>query len=410
MADENGMDDVMQELQENLPAVSAWTYIAIWAIAEMIRRSQQNPSKPHFADITFPHTSVPLFTAEQAKKLEEVWPLSKQSGGGGIQQLSQGLTEVLNNPDTYSIDNKVSCLTNTINSLDEQITEFSKQNGLVALESVAPDPKFILPLGPIPIPIMMPARMVLPVFNAILEILRVSTTIFPTFEILGKPMTLIMVFLDLARGNLYHAIFSFLGMWGKNSMLIGIGLKVIRDAYMLVAPDLRSQLNETIYKSGKSMAVGWIIWLFGIVAPDIVRRPLASLLDKVRMLVDQFNNQMVAAEVQATAALKGFGSVSLPKIPSSQVPTVADLYILQQYVHNPHVYCHPEVAPLLAELRAIPPLALFFDLLSIPAVGSTAYMQACSTLPPLAASLKPTITPTPLAEPIMPTVPIPTIP
>ncbi len=389
----NETDQIMQELQENLPAVSAWTYIAIWAIAEMIRKSQQNPSHPHFHEITFPHTSVPLFTAEQARKLEEIWPLKQGHTGGGLTELGQTVAGVLNNPDIYSIDNKVGCLTDTLKTWDEQLTEFSKQNGLVALESVAPDPKFILPLGPIPIPIMIPARLVLPVFNAILEILRVSSTLFAPIDILGKPITILMVFLDLARGNLYHAIFSFLGMWGKNSMFLGIGLKVIRDAYMLVAPDLRSQLNDTLYKSGKSMAAGWIIWLFGVVAPDIVRKPLASLLDKVRLIVDQFNNQMVAAEVQATAALKGFGSVSLPKIPSSQVPTIADLYIIQQYVHNPHVYCHPEVAPLLAELRGIPPLALFFDLLSIPAVGSTAYMEACAKLPPLAEMLRPTITP-----------------
>ncbi len=386
-------DPILQEIQENLPAVSAWTYIAIWAVAEMIRRSQQNPSHPRFVEITFPHTSVPLFTAEQAAKLEEVWPrdsLAAQAGGG-MKEVGAALSGVLANPETYSIDNKVSCLASSINSLDEQITEFSKQYGLVALESVAPDPKFLLPLGPVPIPVVIPARLVLPVFNAILEILRVSTTMFPTFEILGKPITLMMVFLDLARGNLYHAIFSFLGMWGKHSMFVGIGLKVIRDAYMLVAPDLRTQLNDTLYKSGKSMAVGWIIWLFSVVAPEIVRRPLVSLLDKVKLLADQFNNQMVAAEVQATAALKGFGSVSLPKIPSSQIPTIADLYILQQYLHNPHVYCNAEVAPLLAELRAIPPLALFFDLLSIPAVGSTAYMEACAKLPPLAKTLQPTV-------------------
>lgn len=390
----NEIDAIMQELQENLPSVSAWTYIAIWAVAEMIRRSQQNPSYPHFHEITFPHTKVPLFTANQAQKLEEIWPLKGQGQtGGGLEQAGQAISEVLMNPETYSLDNKVGCLTDTLKTWDEQLTEFSKQNGLVALESVAPDPKFILPLGPVPVPVMIPARMVLPVFNAILEILRVSSTMFAPIDILGKPITILMVFLDLARGNLYHAIFSFLGMWGKNSMFLGIGLKVIRDAYMLVAPDLRSQLNETLYKSGKSMAAGWIIWLFGVVAPDIVRKPLASLLDKVRMITEQFNTQMVAAEVQATAALKGFGSVSLPKIPSIQIPTVADLYILQQYVHNPHVYCHPEVAPLLAELRGIPPLALFFDLLSIPAVGSTAYTEACAKLPPLAETLRPTIMP-----------------
>jgi hypothetical protein len=349
------MDDTFQELQENLPAVSAWTYVAIWAVADMIRRSHQNPSHPRFADITFPHTSVPLFTREQAQSLEEVWPKQVQTGGA-LKEVGELMAGVLNNPDTYSLDNKVNCISSSLQSMDEQLTEFSKQYGLVALESVAPDPKFLLPLGPVPIPIVVPARIILPVFNAILEILRVSSTVFAPIDILGKPITLIMVFLDLARGNLYHAIFSFLGMWGKNAMVVGIGLKVIRDAYMLVSPDLRTQLNETLYKSGKSMAAGWIIWLFSVVAPDIVRKPLSSLLDQMRTLVP-----------------------NLPKS-SPQIPSISDLYTIQQHLHNPRIYCNAEIAKLLTELHEIPPLALFFDLLSIPAVGTTAYMEACSTL------------------------------
>jgi hypothetical protein len=314
--------------------------------------------------------------------------------GAGPKALGAAMGAVTSNPELFSIDDKFAKLTGSFDGWDEALTDASKQYGLRALESVAPDPKFVIPIGPFPLPVMIPARLVLPTLNAILEMVRVASTLFPVVDILGTPTTLLMAFLDLARGNLYHALFSLLGLFGRYPMYTGIGLKILRDAYMLVAPDIRTELRDAVYKSGKSMTLGWMIWLFSVVAPDIVRRPIVELLDKVRVLADTYNAAAVKAEVQATAALKGFGSVEIPKLPSSHIPTITDLYILQEYVHNPNVYCHPEVAPLLEELRGIPPMALFLDLANIPKKGSREYEEACSKVAsvPLAQQLAPRIT------------------
>jgi hypothetical protein len=421
------VDDIVREIQERLPAASTWTYIAIWGLADMMRRMELSPKAPRFEDVHFPHTKIPLFTKEQAKKLEEAWPqhlrvnegsgfvggLAKQQGqqgpqgqqgqqgpqgqqgqqGGrlgfppslkdiaaGPKAIGKAISVVTQNPELLSIDDKFSKITGSLDGWDDAITDAAKQYGLPALEAAAPDPKFILPLGPIPVPVMIPVRIVLPTLNAILELVRVASTLLSPIEILGKPTTLLMVFLDLARGNLYHALFTMLGMWGKYPMYGGIVLKILRDAYMLIAPDIRTDLRSAIYRSGKSMFTGWVIWLFGIVAPEMVRRPIVALLDKVREIIETYNDQATKAEVKATAALKGFGSVEIPKMPSSHIPTIGDLYILQEYVHNPNVYCHPEVAPLLAELRGIPPMALFLDLFNLPAAGTREHEAACAAI------------------------------
>ncbi len=408
MSSDAQLESIVREIQERLPAASTWAYIAIWGIADMLHRKEKNPTQPSFQDIRFPHTDVPLFTKEQAKKLEEVWPawLSEkemqqktQTGGGAshsggalsfpptLQQLSAGpkvigqaLGAATNNPELLSIDDKFNKITGALDGWDEAVTDVAKQYALPAVEAIMPDPKFIIPLGPIPIPVMLPVRTILPTLNAILELVRVASTLLPPIEILGKPITLLMVFLDLARGNLYHALFTLLGILGKYPMYGGILLKIVRDAYMLIAPDIRSDLRSAIYRSGKSMSLGWIIWLFGILAPEIVRKPLVALLDKVRAIINQYNAAAIKAEVKATAALQGFGSVSVPRVPSTHIPTIGDLYILQAYVHNPNIYCHPEVAPLLAEVRAIPPLALFLDLFNIPAAGTREHEAACAKI------------------------------
>jgi hypothetical protein len=423
-------EDILLELKERMPALSAWSYIAIWAIAEMMQRKKADPANPHFEEIRFPHTNIPLFNPEEAKSLEAAWvsldpcveptmapqqqQQQQQTGGGlsfppSLKDLSAGPKMIgnvaeatLNNPALFSIDKHFEGITSALDGIDEALTDFSKQYGVVALESVAPDPKFILPLGPIPIPVIIPARIILPVFNAILEVSRIASSLFPAMEFLGKPLSFLMVLLDLARGNLYHAIFSFFGLLGKYPMYAGIGLKILRDAYVMISPDIRDELRSVLYKSSKSMTVGFVIWLFTVVSPEIVRRPLVSLLDRVREMVDKFNDGMIKAEVKATAALKGFGSVEMPKIPSSRIPSIGDLYILQEYVHNPNIYCQPDVIALIKDMRAIPPLVLFFDLMDVPEPGSAKFAEACKAVEgkSLADQFQPKIT---MGAPVLPT-------
>jgi hypothetical protein len=221
-----------------------------------------------------------------------------------------------------------------------------------------------------------------------------------------------MVVLDLARGNLYHAIFSFLGMFGKYPMYAGILLKIVRDAYMLIAPDIRYEIRDVLFKSSKSFVTGFMIWFFAVISPDIIRKPVVMLLDKVRMVAENWNDTMSKAEVKATAALKGVGYVELPKLPADKIPSIGDLYILQEYVHHPRFYCHPDVSPLLQQMRSIPPLALFFDLLNIPAPTSLEYQKKCAEVEavPLEQAMGPRIVYTSPTGQVLPDTPLPSGP
>ncbi len=408
------MDDIqaiLTEIQERLPAFSAWSYIAIWAFSEMVQRTRDNLENPRFVDIMFPHTTIPLFTEKQASELESVWkthvqPTLIHSGGefdmddlshvGGAVPFPPTLTDVKKastaagkaigtavaavDGEAFSIDKQYEYVTKTLDSLDAQLTSLSKQYGVVALESVAPDPRFVIPLGPVPIPISIPVRIILPTLNIVLESLRVLSTMTPVMNMFGKPLTYLMMILDLARGNLYHAMFTFLGIYGKYPMYGGIVMKVLRDAYLLVSPDIRGELRDAIYKTGKSFTVGFMIWTFTVISPEFVRRPIVKLLDKIRSMAETFNDTMMQAELKATAALKGFGSVELPKLPSEKIPSIGDLYILQEYLHNPRFYCQPDVVDLVTEMRAIPPMALFFDLLNVPRKGSAEFERECARI------------------------------
>lgn len=446
-------ETVLQQVQDKLPAITAWSYIGIWAFSEMILRMRQNPESPRFAEIRFPHTSVPLFSEEEAAKLEEelrkahtgLNAVMKQQGGSQEEDIDSlpsvipqrggkvpfpptfkdfskashfagdaiGMVVAGADPELFSLNRHYETITKTLDSLDAQVTDLSKQYGVTAIESVAPDPKFTIPLGPIPIPIIIPVRTIMPAVTIFLELLRVISSIYPITSFIVKPVSFLMVLLDLAKGNLYHAMFSFIGIFGKYPLYAGILLKFLRDIYLFISPDIRTDIRDVIFKSGKSFIVGAVVWFFTVVSPEIVRKPIVMLLDKVRTVAENFNDTMTKAEVKATAAMKGFGSVELPKLPSDKIPSIGDLYILQEYIHNPRLYCHPDVSPIIQEMRAIPPLALFFDLLNIPTTTSMEYAQKCAEVEsvPLVDSFAPKIT---LMDPTtgqpLPNLPIPAKP
>jgi hypothetical protein len=441
--------EIIQELKERMPALASWSYIALWTFAEMFQKMKQSPDSPHFEEIRFPHTQVPIFTKDQASNLENQFrtyiPIQSQGqkggkqgkrnsqtpsifqvldrrqtggsqNGGGLGNIKKTLQKVGSavgtvvgdmNPDVFSLDKQFQTFTNTLDAVDAEVTDFSKQYGLMALESVAPDPKFVIPIGPVPIPVIIPVKLVLPAINAILELLRI---LGPKIPIIGSslqgPLSILLALLDLARGNFYHSIFSFIGIFGKSPMYAGIILKIARDAFVLISPNIRTELRTALFKSSKSFVIGFFFWLFTTVSPEIIRIPIVKLLDTVRAVVESFNAKMETLSQKATLALKGVGRVEFPQLPSEKIPSFSDLYIIQEYIQMPQVYCHPEVDALIQQMRSIPPLALFFDLLNIPLKTSEEWQRVCAKIEstPLADFLKPKVEitgfPTPTAPPV----------
>jgi hypothetical protein len=189
-----------------------------------------------------------------------------------------------------------------------------------------------------------------------------------------------MVLLDIARGNLYHAIFTSFGLLGTMPMFLGIGLKIIRDAVMLVSPDIRKDLRDLLFKSSKSFVLGFMIWLFTTLSPDFVKAPISKLFDAVSLQLETINAQMDAAEMQANMGpVSAVATIKLPRIPSDKIPDINNLYALREAVREPAIFCDPKISQLMTELRDVPPYALFFDLALIPKAGSPDYVKSCAS-------------------------------
>ena len=410
------LEEKIKELQGNMDELPMHVYIFLWAVSDMSERMSKDPKNPNFKEITYPFSPVPLFDEKEAKSLEDLWfkniagkdifsdEVKTQKGGtrklpsvadlkSKATQFGKSLKVTVDalDPKLISPDYLYGYSTNLFDSMDSALTQASGDFGIVALESTMPDP----PMGAIPtvppIPLTAPARSVFPIINAILEVLRIMAGVgqlidpLSIFDPLGLGktsriiLTLVMVLLDLARGNLYHAIFTSFGFIGATPMFIGIGLKIMRDAIMLVSPDLRKELRDLLFKSSKSFVVGFHIWLFTTMSPAFVKAPISALFNSVALQIETLNAQIDAAEMQANMGpLSTIATIKLPKIPSDKIPDINNLYALREAVREPAIYCDPKISQLMMELRGVPPYALFFDMANIPQMASPDYVKSCS--------------------------------
>jgi len=433
---------MLKELETRMDELPMHIYILIWCVSEMNERFDKNSEDPEFYKINYPYTSVPLFNIEESKNLEDLWrknihdnkdlfseqPKPKKQTGGRLPKMSMSdaknkmaqFGQAMNfavqglDPKKITPDYLYEYTTELFDTIDSRLTEASGNFGIVALESTMPDPKFIIPVIP-PLPVVIPGRTIVPVLNAILEALRITISIVFVVDPLGigkisqSLLTLIMVLLDLGRGNLYHAIFTSFGFIGTTPMYVGIVLKILRDGIMLIAPDLRTEMRDLMFKSSKSFVLGYAIWLFTTLSPDFVKKPIQVLFDSVAMQLEVINEQLSAAEVTANMGPMGaLATIHMPRIPMNVIPDVNNLYALREAIRVPAIYCDPKISDMMDELRGVPPYALFFDLALIPKKTSPEYAEQCAPFKGgtmsdnLTASLAPQIVPLGSDQPINP--------
>ena len=339
--------------------------------------------------ITTPNGQA-AFTADEATKanslIESVTPIINevfgertQKGGGGTnpEELADQLLKLAGSavdPEQISVDNLYFKMTDYFDKLDDQNRSIARQIGPVAFTSeLKVDPFIPNPLQLIGIPppkFQIPARSILPITNAILELFRLMVTLSPIqFPFIRNMLTITIAIFDVLRGEWKYGLFSLLGLFGNKPLLFGVFLKIVRDAWLLIEPGLAKQLRTNIFKASKSMFVGFWLWAFATFAPDYIRTPLEAGIGPFRQLVDQLNEQVAGFQEQANAASAPLGiKVTFPTVPTDIVPSFADIQNLQTIVQQPEVYCSAPVRALLEPVKALPPLRFVLEMLNIPMV------------------------------------------
>ena len=284
------------------------------------------------------------------------------------------------NPEDVSIDKIYYGLISKLDSYDTQWRDIVNNLGVIKTFNET-DQMGVIPFTP-PIPYVIPAKFKFPLINTVLELLRMMVSNqaldMPGFRIL---LSFGIAILDLVRGEWKHAVLSLLGTYSTSTMYIGIVGKVVRDAWLLIAPDLRTDFSDALFKSTKSFIAGFILWAFGTFAPGSMQKVIQTALDSAAEKIENFNEQISELESKAGDVAKRAGlTVSFKRVPGTLVPSLDDIQRLQTIARVPAIFCSDEFQKIIQPLLLVPPLRLALEMFNIPTIPEVKD-KMCSGVP-----------------------------
>ena len=398
----NGLDNILNQVAEKAKdeGAGANLYTFMHVFFAILLAIKDNAAPGWAKELTLPDGQTHAFNdtdaSEVERLVEEARPHIQELLGGGHTQAGGGLldqakgklgdsaglaTDIVKyagefiDPDKMSVDAIFTNLTGYMDKLDLQNRQIARMIGPVAFTSeLKTDPFFPNPLfaafGIPPPKFQIPARSILPMINAVIEIIRILIAMSPIqFPMIRSFMSLSLALLDVLSGEWKHGVFSLLGIFGNKPMFIGIFLKILREAWMLIEPQLAKRLRTDVFMAGKSMMVGFILRMFATFAPDFIRGPIEAGVGRFRSLIDRVNETIGTFQEQANAAAGPLGvEVQFPTIPTDLVPSFADIQNLQTIMNQPEIYCNADIRAILEPMRYVPPLRFILEMLNIPFV------------------------------------------
>ena len=318
-------------------------------------------------------TGNALWAEEGAETVEAALPAAVLAGGGpqipGIRLGANSSLITKPIPEDISLDKAYYAARDYLASIDEKNREIAQTIGPVAfINGMEQDPR----LGPfppyLPAPIIFPSRLILPMLNTILETCRILVSVFPfRSDILRQILSLVLAIFDISRGNWRDGVLSLFGLFSTNMMLLGMVGKTARWVYNFISPDLQDQLEDDLYKSTKSMFVGFWLWLLSIAAPDFVRNQINELMETANKAIEAAKDKLEPIQQKAIASGKQMGlTVTFPKFPLEKLPSLDDIQNFQSLLHRPEILCSAEFQAVLQPALEIPPVRLLLELMNFP--------------------------------------------
>ncbi len=349
----------------------------------------------------------PAFDDEFAQKIHEVLTTSgdtikntlnliqhdmqfegKQQGGGP--DVRNKILETLKtlrdnvNLDYLSVDGLYYKLTNFLDKLDEQNRVLSQELGVSKfMNSVPQDPTVAIPTpAGVPIVLKAPIRIFPVLINGIIEIIRlcIALNVLPLPDFIDNLLGFAQASLDVARGRWKYGVLTLLGTMSNQMYFVTLILKLIRDVWTLIEPNLANQLRDNLFLSGKSIFVGFILRVFSIVAPDFIRAQFNTLIAPVNELYTRINEKLEQLEVEANKVAEPAGMiVTFPRVGQNEVITLDDIQSLQTIFSVPEIGCSNEIQAIIKGSQTIPPLRLLFEMMNLP-VSEEAISKRCQSL------------------------------
>lgn len=313
---------------------------------------KEHDGKGNWASLILDEAGKPLFTQEEAAEIEKKlmsYGQLTQSGGVTVEEIkNNGTTVALPSiPEALplediSIDKAYITITQYLDTLDEQNRIFSKELGILKMVNDLPDPKIPIPGTPVVIPI--PSRMIPFMIATFLETIRLSASFgYLKSDFIRKLMSIVIAIYDVLRGEWQHGLITLLGFLSEGGVAASIGLKLARDAWLTINPNIRKNLRDDTFRASKSLFIGFWMWLAATVMPDPFKGRANEFFQKVAEKV---------GKVIPSVAGKPF--------------TLDDIQLIQATLTKPEIICSTDMQKIIDPVMQMPVFKFVFELMGVP--------------------------------------------
>jgi hypothetical protein len=264
-----------------------------------------------------------------------------------------------------SLDGTYWKIRNFLKGLDKQAHDLSREMG--PFKFFYDSPVDIPVPVPIPFPLVsppfitvvtvkVPPRVIPFLIENLVETIRLIFSVGPlSNEVARKVLSIVLAIIDLIKGEWKHGILSFAGYYGQYPLIAGLIGKVFLNVFSFIAPDIQEDLLFDIYKSGKSIFIGFYLWAFSVFAPDFIRGRVKAAFENPKYLD-------IVTKIKESADSKGY--VINPT--DTFIISFDDIQNLQSIARQPSVMCSAEFHKAIEALVEIIPVRLFLEMINIP--------------------------------------------
>lgn len=233
--------------------------------------------------------------------------------------------------------------------------------------------------GPYGIPI--PVRPLVQLLITFLDSIRFSLSLSGHNSIL---ITLFVMMEELVTGQWRQFLMTSAGLFSPTGTAIGVICKYLINAWMLINPDIRTDILTDIFKGGKSLFVGFLLWCVSTLPPRVVKLPLEQGLERVKGLVTGFDEKVKGLEQTGSEALKnyglqlkfrGFDMDAITKI------SLSDIQNIQALAQWKVLACAKEYQELVDGLAQEPIFGLILELMNVPLTKDDRFKLCGTTVP-----------------------------
>ena len=385
-------------------------YICVANVASLITSYIHRKGAPGWSANLVDSSGTPMLSLEEQARIEETvgsapWIgdllLKKgvQTGGaeGSLFEPSEASKALPLTGDDISLDRMFHGFIAKTQEIDEYWAKFGRDSGYIKKIYEREIP---IKIGQYP-PLILKSKSLVVLLVALVDSIRVSLALSPFDTSLNRTvLTLLVAIEELATGQWRQCILTSLGLISPSGVAAGVVLKYMVNVWLLLNPDIRSDIILVSYKASKSLVVGALLWAATVLPPVFIQKQTEEGLQKLRDLVAPMQKQIDDVKQKASQLLepqglqvsvKGVGAEGLANI------SVDDIQILQQLAQNPVLVCSKEACDIIDKIGKDPIFRLVVELCGVPIVkedrfevcGSEACVKSAGDL--AAAALTPTV-------------------